>query len=86
MSTAATEPAFLTVAEAARLLRVFEPTIYRRCADGSLPPVRLGGIGSIRIPSDFLGSAAPAAAGLAERRAPHSGQSTARAHAGSEEA
>lgn len=77
MGTAVVEEAFLTVAEAARLLRVSEPTIYRRCADGSLPHVRLGGIGSIRIPSTAFAVVDPA-----ERRVPHPGQSTAPARAG----
>ena len=40
---------YLTVAEAAALWRVSVPTIYRRCADGSIPHVRVGGDGPIRI-------------------------------------
>jgi excisionase family DNA binding protein len=41
---------YLTVAEAAALWRVSVPTIYRRCADGSIPHIRVGGgDGPIRI-------------------------------------
>jgi excisionase family DNA binding protein len=40
----------LTVAEAAALWRVSVPTIHRRCADGSIPHIRVGGgDGPIRI-------------------------------------
>jgi excisionase family DNA binding protein len=41
---------YLTVAEAAALWRVSVPTIYRRCAAGSVPHIRVGGgDGPIRI-------------------------------------
>jgi excisionase family DNA binding protein len=44
---------YLTVAEAAALWRVSVPTIYRRCADGSIPHIRVGGgDGPIRIPAE----------------------------------
>jgi excisionase family DNA binding protein len=43
------EREYLTVAEAAGLWRVSVPTIYRRCADGSIPHIRVGGDGPIRI-------------------------------------
>jgi len=43
--------AYLTVAEAAELLRCSEPTIRRRIRDGALPAVQLGGPhSSVRIP------------------------------------
>ena len=43
-------PEFLTVAEAAAYLRVSEPTVYRRVHDGTLPAVRIGEAGPVRIP------------------------------------
>ena len=52
MHTAETE--YLSVAEAANLLRLSEPTIYRRVWDGSLPVVRLSENGAIRIPRSAL--------------------------------
>jgi excisionase family DNA binding protein len=47
-------PEYLTVEETARRYRVSAPTIYRRCADGSLPHIRLGDPGPIRIPVSQL--------------------------------
>jgi len=47
-------PEYLTVEETARRDRVSAPTIYRRCADGSLPHIRLGDPGPIRIPVSQL--------------------------------
>ena len=44
------ETGFLTVAEIAAHLRVSEPTVYRRIADGTLAAVRLGAAGPIRVP------------------------------------
>ena len=44
----------LTVAEFAARLRVSEPTVYRRVADGTLHVVRLGESGAIRIPASAL--------------------------------
>ena len=52
MSTTETE--YLSVAEAASLLNLSEPTIYRRVWDGSLPVVRLSEHGAIRIPRSAL--------------------------------
>jgi excisionase family DNA binding protein len=45
---------YLTVAEVSSRFRVSVPTIYRRCADGTLPHIRIGGDGPIRIPADQL--------------------------------
>jgi excisionase family DNA binding protein len=45
---------YLTVEEAARHFRVSTPTIYRRCADGQLPHIRIGQDGPIRIPAGEL--------------------------------
>jgi excisionase family DNA binding protein len=42
---------YMTVEEAARHLRVSPVTIYRRCADGTLPHIRIGSDGPIRIPT-----------------------------------
>jgi excisionase family DNA binding protein len=42
---------YLTVAEVSSLFRVSVPTIYRRCADGQLPHIRIGHDGPIRIPA-----------------------------------
>jgi excisionase family DNA binding protein len=54
-NTATAEPPeYLTVEEAARRFRVSSPTIYRRCADGTLPHVRIGTAGPIRIPLAVL--------------------------------
>jgi excisionase family DNA binding protein len=47
-------PEYLTVEETARRDRVSAPTIYRRCADGSLRHIRLGDPGPIRIPVSQL--------------------------------
>ncbi len=49
-----TETEYLSVTEAASLLRLSEPTIYRRVQDGSLPVVRLSENGAIRIPRSAL--------------------------------
>jgi excisionase family DNA binding protein len=46
---------FLTVHEAATILRVSVPTIYRRCADGRLAHIRVGGgDGPIRVLASAL--------------------------------
>jgi excisionase family DNA binding protein len=45
---------YMTVEEAARHLRVSPVTIYRRCADGQLPHIRMGAHGPIRIPASEL--------------------------------
>ena len=86
MGTPATaETDFLTVAEVAARLRVSEPTVYRRIADGTLAAVRLGAAGPIRIPvaelRDFLvlASAANAQAPAGARGTPSSRGSRARA-------
>ena len=47
-------PEYLTVPEVARLLRVSEPTVYRRVQDQTLPSVRVGEVGPIRIPVEGL--------------------------------
>ena len=53
-STTATaeQPEYLTVAEVSHRFRVSVPTIYRRCADGTLPHIRIGEV--IRIPASQL--------------------------------
>lgn len=56
---------FLTVAEAARYLKVSEPTIWRWVRDGKLPSVKVGRLR--RIPLAALD-------GLARGAALHSGQ------------
>jgi excisionase family DNA binding protein len=50
----AEQPEYLTVAEISSRFRVSVPTIYRRCADGTLPHIRIGDDGPIRIPSRQL--------------------------------
>jgi excisionase family DNA binding protein len=50
----AEQPEYLTVAEVSSLFRVSVPTIYRRCADGQLPHIRIGPDGPIRIPAGEL--------------------------------
>ena len=50
----AEQPEYLTVAEVSSRFRVSVPTIYRRCADGTLPHIRIGGDGPIRIPVSRL--------------------------------
>lgn len=50
----AEQPEYLTVAEVSSRFRVSVPTIYRRCADGTLPHIRIGGDGPIRIPVSQL--------------------------------
>ncbi len=71
MSTLAEQSPFLTVAEFAARLRVSEPTVYRRVADGTLPVVRLTENGAIRIPADALDEFArpsePSAGSAADR-------------------
>jgi excisionase family DNA binding protein len=76
---------YLTVHEAATILRVSVPTIYRRCADGRLPHIRVGGDdGPIRV----LASAVIPEGPLLERRETpvlppvSQGQSSSRAHGG----
>jgi excisionase family DNA binding protein len=64
MKEGATSP-FLTVAEAARYLRVSEPTVWRRVREGRLPSVKVGRLR--RIPRAALD-------GLARGAAPASGQ------------
>jgi excisionase family DNA binding protein len=54
MATLTEQTEFLTVAEFAALLRVSEPTVYRRVADGTLPSVRFTEHGAIRIPASAL--------------------------------
>jgi excisionase family DNA binding protein len=44
----------LDVKETARLLGVSRITVYRACADGRLPTVRLNPRGAIRIPREAL--------------------------------
>jgi excisionase family DNA binding protein len=99
-TTATTEqPEYLTVAEVSHRFRVSVPTIYRRCADGTLPHIRIGSDGPIRIPTSQLerlydrgvpddGSPAGgsfAGADPAERReTQNSGQSSSRQPAGPE--
>lgn len=47
-----TLPVFLTVAEAAALLRLGQRQTYERCREGTLPAVKVGG--TWRIPRDTL--------------------------------
>ena len=49
-----TETEYLSVAEAASLLKLSEQTVYRRVWDGSLRDVRLSEHGAIRIPRSAL--------------------------------
>jgi excisionase family DNA binding protein len=51
MSTVETN-SLLTVPEVAGILRVSRATVYRHVADGTLPAVRLGDSGSIRVDRD----------------------------------
>jgi excisionase family DNA binding protein len=69
---------YLTVEEAARHFRVSAPTIYRRCADGTLPHVRIGTAGPIRIPLATLEHLEKPA----ERRGPDFPAVEPRAHGG----
>ena len=48
----AEQPEYLTVAEVSSRFRVSVPTIYRRCAYGTLPHIRIGEV--IRIPASQL--------------------------------
>jgi excisionase family DNA binding protein len=59
----AEQPEYLTVAEVSSRFRVSVPTIYRRCADGTLPHIRIGGDGPIRIPARQLEAVRPGRAG-----------------------
>lgn len=54
MTTAATPETFLRVADVARLLDVSPVTIYRRISDGTLPAVRLGSWGPLRVRASEL--------------------------------
>ena len=70
MPTLAEQSEFLTVAEFAARLRVSEPTVYRRVADGTLPVVRLSENGAIRIPAyalEFARTRESSAGGAADR-------------------
>jgi excisionase family DNA binding protein len=101
-STATAEqPEYLTVAEVSHRFRVSVPTIYRRCADGTLPHIRIGSDGPIRIPTSQLerlydqgvpDDGSPAGGSFAgadpvERRGTQAmrGQSNPPAHAGAEQ-
>ena len=54
-STATAEqPRYLTIQEAAEHFRVSRVTLYRRCQDGTLPHIRIGATGPIRIPANQL--------------------------------
>jgi excisionase family DNA binding protein len=53
-ATAEPPEKYLTVAEVSSRFRVSVPTIYRRCADGTLPHIRIGDDGPIRIPAGRL--------------------------------
>ena len=75
-------PEYLTVPEVARLLRISEPTVYRRVQDQTLPSVRVGEVGPIRIPVAEL-SRALIPRGPALAPGTPSGAVEARAHAGS---
>jgi excisionase family DNA binding protein len=67
MTTAETTLRFLTVDEAARVLRQSRPTMYRKIERGELRAVRLGDRGPLRIPVDALREhLRPAAAGHEE--------------------
>ena len=70
----------LTVPEFAAALRVHPASIYRRIQAGEIECVRVGSApgGRLRIRESELARLLEPA----ERRAPDSGQSTARAHAG----
>ena len=76
---------------------VSAPTIYRRCADGQLPHIRIGDHGPIRIPTSQLerlydqgvsddgfpaGSSFDGTDPVERRESQHSGQSSSQAHAG----
>ena len=78
-TTAATaeQPHYLTIEEAARHFRVSRPTLYRRCADGTLPHIRIGAV--IRISREALEHLESPA----ERRGPESAPAVeAQAHGG----
>lgn len=60
MST--TEPRFLTPAEAARLVRLSEKTIYNLIASNEIPAIKIGG--SYRIPVRWRDRLLRAAEGL----------------------
>lgn len=44
----------LTVGQAARILNVSMATIWRRLKDGTIPAVRIGNSGPVRIPRSAL--------------------------------
>jgi excisionase family DNA binding protein len=54
MTTAETPLRFLTVDEAASVLRQSRPTLYRKIERGELRAVRLGEKGPLRIPVEAL--------------------------------
>jgi excisionase family DNA binding protein len=47
--TNATSPRLLRTAEVAKLLGLHRNTVYRKISDGSLPAVRIGEDGSLRV-------------------------------------
>jgi len=47
-------PNLLTVSEAARLLHVSKPTLYRRITTGEVPAIRLGPVGPLRVERSAL--------------------------------
>jgi excisionase family DNA binding protein len=53
MTVGATTEAFLTVREAARRLKVSTATVYKACARGEMPCVRV--LNVLRIPEGGLG-------------------------------
>jgi excisionase family DNA binding protein len=76
---------YLTVQEAAAILRVSVPTIYRRCSDGRLGHIRVGGgDGPIRVLASAVIPESPL-----ERRGtsldPGARQSSPQAHGGVDE-
>ena len=75
MSTA--EPAYLSVAAAARVFGLSEPTIRRRLADGSLLALQLAERGAIRIPRDAVKfpASAPRAGTQADGASAYGGES-----------
>jgi excisionase family DNA binding protein len=74
---------YLTVAEAAAIWRISVPTVYRRCAAGSIPHIRVGGgDGPIRIPASAFEASPSLGERPVERRAPSPGAVEAQAHGG----
>ncbi len=99
MTSTATPPRLLTIAEVAERLRVSRQTVWRRVRDGSIPAVRLGDVphSPLRIDERALMAWVYGLpdAGVSpflrareipahERAVPDQGQSTAAALAGSE--